>query len=573
MIRRTRQRFGVLVPLLLMIGLLAGCVTPAAQTPAESAAPAAEVAAPAAAESAEAAPDGRALPADAAEDQTIHYVTRGFSRLDPASEGGFGRFVISHLWMPFFIRDNTGAISPWLATGFDVSEDKTVYTIHINPAATWSDGSPVLAQEAKDYWAYGLDPEKCVGCYLGAFAGFSVIDGAQAVIDGTAEEISGVVVKDDKTLEITLTGPDPIFINRLALFDTGFVKMEDVNKGETFASDGSARVNGPFKVRIWDLDEKKFEIEQNPNWWGETKPYITQIIAQESADENVSSIMWQNDEVDIAFFLSNVREPIRATDPDTFYQIPYATNLYFIDWVTIEPMDDINVRKALAHAVDWSTAINAAWEGSRNDRLMTSILTPELQCYQPGNWPDWGFDPAKAKEELAASKYGSAEALPKIRITTGGQSQNYIRTGEIMMEQWKENLGITDVELRPGVMADAWGQEADLVNIRRQSQGAILPDPVSLIASHYASQSSATGSGIVDEELASMLDELKLMSREDPAFCAGVLAAEAKLLGHYILLPMIWDVYEYNVKPHVMNFGTNVDNNWANLLDMYIAEH
>ena len=70
-----------------------------------------------------------------------------------------------------------------------------------------------------------------------------------------------------------------------------------------------------------------------------------------------------------------------------------------------------------------------------------------------------------------------------------------------------------------------------------------------------------------------MLADLKLMSRDDPDFCPGVLAAEAKLLGHYILLPMIWDVYEYNVKSHVKNFGTNVDNNWANLLDMYVVEH
>lgn len=519
-----------------------------------------------------AATSGRPLPEDAAEDQTLRYVTRGFSRLDPASEGGFGRFVISHLWMPLFIRDNAGTISPWLATGFEVSDDKTVYTIHINPAATWSDGSPVLAQEAKDYWAYGLHSEKCKGCYLGAFAGFEVIEGAKAVIDGTAEEISGVVVKDEKTLEINLVGPDPIFINRLALFDTGFAKMEDVNKGEMWAADGSARVNGPFKVRIWDLDEKKFEIEQNPNWWGEKKPYITQIIAQESADENVSSIMWQNDEVDIAFLLSNVREPIRAESPDTFYLIPYAINLHFTLWLNVEPIDDLNVRRALAHAVDWGAAINAAWEGSRNDRLMTGILTPELQCYKEGNWPDWGYDPAKAKEELAASAYG-AGPLPKLRISIGGQSPNYIRTAEIMAEQWKTNLGLTDVEIRPGTLADAWGQEVDLVNIRRQSQGAILPDPVNLLSSHYATMSGESGPGLVDEELAKMLSDLKLMSRDDPNFCPGVQAAEAKLLGQYFLLPMIWDIYEYNVKPHVKNFATNVDNNWANLLDMYVAEH
>jgi ABC-type transport system substrate-binding protein len=196
-----------------------------------------------------------------------------------------------------------------------------------------------------------------------------------------------------------------------------------------------------------------------------------------------------------------------------------------------------------------------------------------LQCYKAGNWPSWGYDPAKAKEELAASKYGSADKLPKIRISVGGQSPNYIRTAEIMMEQWKANLGITDVELRPGSLKDAWGQEVDQVNIRRQSQGAILPDPVNLISSHYASMSGESGNGLVDEELVKMLDDLKLMPRDDPKFCPGVLAAEAKLLDHYFLLPMIWDIYEYNVKAHVKNFATNVDNNWANLLDMYVAKH
>jgi ABC-type transport system substrate-binding protein len=203
---------------------------------------------------------------------------------------------------------------------------------------------------------------------------------------------------------------------------------------------------------------------------------------------------------------------------------------------------------------------------------MTSILTPELQCYKEGNWPDWGYDPEKAKQELAASKYGSAENLPKLRITTNGQSPNYIRTAEIMVEQWKTNLGITDVEIRPGPL-DAWGQEVDLVNVRRQSQGAILPDPVNMLSSHYASITNPEGAALVDDELGQLLDDLKLMARDDPNFCTGVQEAEAKLLSHYYLLPMIWDVYEYNVKPHVKNFATNVDNNWANLLDMYLAEH
>ena len=126
--------------------------------------------------------DGRPLPDDAAEEQVIRYVARGFGRLNPAAEGGFGRFIIAHMFMPFFIRDAEHNLSPWLATGIDASDDLTVYTIHIHPDAVWNDSSPVLAQEAKDYWDYGLHPDKCIGCYLSRFTGFDLIEGAQAVI-------------------------------------------------------------------------------------------------------------------------------------------------------------------------------------------------------------------------------------------------------------------------------------------------------------------------------------------------------------------------------------------------------
>ena len=556
----TQQYLRYVMVLLLAI-ILAACAAPAAPVAEEMPAPASE-------EQMAAEPSGRQMPADAAEDQTIRYVTRGFGRLNPAAEGGFGRFIISHMWMPFFIRDANHNLSPWLATGIDANDDQTVYTIHIHPDAIWNDGSPVLAQEAKVYWEYGLHPERCIGCYLSRFTGFDLIEGAEAVINGEAEEVSGIVAVDDKTLEIRLTTADPLFPQRVALFDTGFVKVEDIT-GEDFSATAETRVNGPFMLQDWDVDEQKFEIVQNPNWWGDKQPLIERIIATPSADENISFIMWQNDEVDIVFFLTNVREQV---EKETFTVIPYATNLFYTFWAGVEPLDDINVRRALVHAVDWRPAISAAWEGTRDDRFMSSLLTPELQCYTENNWPDFGFDPELAREELAASKYGGPENLPKIRISTGGQSPNYIRTAEIMVEQWKNNLGITDVEIRPGWL-DAWGQDAELVNVRRQSLGAILPDPPNFLAGHLANYGDAERAGSVadDPELAEMIEALKGMSRDDPAFCDMVQEAEARMLGHYPIIPMIWDPYGYNVKPRIKNFSTNVDNNWASLLDIYVA--
>ena len=546
--------------LLLAALVLSACAAPAAPAAEEMPAPASE-------EQMAAEPTGRQMPADAAEDQTIRYVTRDLGRLNPASESGFGRPWISHMWMPFFLRDRNHDIHPWLATEWEVNDDNSVYTIHIHPDAVWSDGSPVVAQDAIDYWSWAVSPN-CTTCW--AFLRLGGIEGAQAVTDGEADTISGLVAVDDKTLQITLAAPSPTFIANMAHYNTGFVKMEDVNADE-FAADANTRVNGPFKIEVWDLDTREYVIVQNPNWWGEKKPFIERIEAQWSNDENITYLMWQNGEADVAHWFTNIREPLRAESPELFVLIPYATNFYFALHTTKPPMDDINVRRALLHAVDWDLAISAAYEGSRNERVMKTHLTPELPCFVADNWPDFGYDPERAKQELAASTYGGPEDLPKIRISSGGQSPNYLRTAEIMAEQWKNVLGITDVEIRPG-WGDAWGQDADLINVQRNSWGATIPDPAAMIVGLWKYYEAPHDVGLEDEELAAMMAELEILDPQSPEFCDKVSAAENRLLGHYYFLPMIWDLYEYVVQPHVKNFDANVDNNWSTLLDIYVAE-
>ena len=560
----SRNRLFFVTSLLMIIGMaLSACVTPAA-TDTDGAAMS---------EAGEGEMMSRPLPDDAAEDQVIRYVTRNFSRMNPASEGGFGRPFVSHIWMTLFLRDYQHQVHPWLASGYDVSDDGLTYTIQIHPDAIWSDGTAVTAHDVKEYWEYAVSPE-CIGCRMFNYSAIKLIEGIQPVVDGDSDEITGLVAVDDKTLDIRLVAPKPLLIDTLANYNTAIVKLDDILEGgEMWAADGSARVNGPFKIKVWDPDTLEYEVEQNPMWWGEKKPYIQRIIAQASADENVSFIMWQGDEVDIAHWLTNIREPLRAENPESFTLIPYATNFFYTLNTALPPFDDINVRRALVHAVDWDLAIDAAWEGARTSRVMKTHLTPEIQCYKEGNWPDFGFDPDLARRELAASKYGGPDDLPMIRITTNGQSPNYIRTAEIMMEMWKNNLGITNVEMRPGRI-DAWGQEGEQVQVLRRSSGAVIPDSGEWMGGFYQRLGDPNRQiNIEDEELGALVADMQLLSSSDPGYCDIVQEVEARILGHYYFLPMIWDLYEYNTKPWIKGFDTNVDNNWISLLDMYVAEH
>jgi hypothetical protein len=110
--------------------------------------------------------------------------------------------------------------------------------------------------------------------------------------------------------------------------------------------------------------------------------------------------------------------------------------------------------------------------------------------------------------------------------------------------------------------------------VLRRSSGAVIPDSSEWMNGFYQRLGDPSrGINIEDEELGALVAEMQLLSSDDPGYCDMVQEVESRILGHYYLLPMIWDLYEYNTKPWIKGFDTNVDNNWVSLLDMYVAEH
>src|SRR5688572_24207692 len=97
---------------------------------------------------------------------------------------------------------------PELAESWDISGDGTVYTFHLRENAVFHDGKPVTANDVKFSWERAVSPEVNS---LVAMTYLNDIVGAQAVADGEAEEISGLRVVDDHTLEVTIDGPKPYF--------------------------------------------------------------------------------------------------------------------------------------------------------------------------------------------------------------------------------------------------------------------------------------------------------------------------------------------------------------------------
>jgi oligopeptide transport system substrate-binding protein len=112
--------------------------------------------------------------------------------------------------------------------------------------------------------------------------------------------------------------------------------------------------------------------------------------------------------------------------------------------VTKPPFDDVNVRKAFSWAVDRTALVENVTKGGQIPARW--FARPGLTAApDPAKGDDFGppatADVAKAKEFLAASKYGSADKLPEVTLMTN-QVESHVKIAEAVQQMWKENLGV-----------------------------------------------------------------------------------------------------------------------------------
>lgn len=111
-------------------------------------------------------------------------------------------------------KGTTNQIVGDAAKSWEVSPDGKTYTFHLQKGITFWNGDKLTAD------SYIAELERILNKKIGS-PGESLIDpiieGSTAYHDGTASTIRGVSAPDPYTLKITLTKPEPFFLNILAM--------------------------------------------------------------------------------------------------------------------------------------------------------------------------------------------------------------------------------------------------------------------------------------------------------------------------------------------------------------------
>jgi peptide/nickel transport system substrate-binding protein len=344
---------------------------------------------------------GMSVQTRAADDTLVVARAMDINSLDPArAYCDTCQIYLSAVYQPLLtLAADNKTIVPSLAEKWEVSPDVTTFTFHLNPAAKFSDGSPVTGDDVK--WTLErLKNVKGSASYL-------------------MDSLKAIEVKDPQTVVITTKTPNSELLGILSAPYTGIINSklasangananEDASTSDTadawFLSNSAG--SGPFTLESYKADDN-LRFKRNDNFWG-NKPAAAVVIMKQTADAVTQAQMLGSGTADIAMQIDpDTAKSIQ--DPNIVFRTIPSFNFVYVALSPVAEGSPVpltrDVREAIALAIDYKGAIDFTVGG---DGKLQPVPIPNGF---PGtsNLPEPETNIEKAKELLA--KAGLADGF------------------------------------------------------------------------------------------------------------------------------------------------------------------
>jgi peptide/nickel transport system substrate-binding protein len=321
--------------------------------------------------------------------------------LNPILSSETGSSAVTNFMFPTLIGIDpvTGELTPdgALAESWTVSEDGLIWTFKLREGVTWSDGDPVDAADFK----FTYD----------AIASDLVETPRKSNLEG----IESIEAPDPLTVVVTFAEPRCDGLNNLGLrilpshlyaADFSDIMTSPLNENPTVSA-------GPLTFQSWTRDDN-ITMGRNETYW-QGAPYMEGRIIKVIPDTAAQLAQLQNGEVDTMDL-----EPDQIATAQTFPDI----NIYRFeddgyDYIALnlanpenpqpgqdesgalveqDPhpiLSDLNVRKAIAHSLDYQTIIDNVYLG-QGYQLASNVL-PAISWAHDASLQPYAYDLDQAR--------------------------------------------------------------------------------------------------------------------------------------------------------------------------------
>jgi peptide/nickel transport system substrate-binding protein len=287
---------------------------------------------------------------------------------------------------PYMYNMLDGNLYPLLAAGdYAWNADMTEVTFKVNPAAYWSDGTPVTADDFAYTWATHMKYETTNGAaYMDYIDTIEAPDAETVVIKAKLNDAGQAA----NPLQIAA------YISNIYVVQKAWTQTLEARVGDdaaAFKADPGEDAVGSGPYLPFYADDQKLVLVRDDNYWGQdaslwgklpVPKYLAHTIF---ADNNAGLVALKAGEVDVSQqFNANVQDlwlqdnlPVSTYLPEAPYMIAASLPTAYFN-LTSYGLDNVAVRKAIAMAVDYDTIIaNAMTNQSPTfDQVPRSVMNP-----------------------------------------------------------------------------------------------------------------------------------------------------------------------------------------------------
>jgi peptide/nickel transport system substrate-binding protein len=270
---------------------------------------------------------------------------------------------------------------PALAQSWSASADGKVITFHIRPGVRFSNGEPLTAEDV----VYSLDR-------------LTLPNASDHFLSTLWEKVGSPA---PLTVVVQLKKPTPAFVDDLSYVATSIVPKHLIEREGQKAFTVHPVGTGPFEVSSATPGNTTVTMVRNPHYWRPGLPYLEKLVWNQVTEANARALAVRSGAATVATDVAfSQAASLRSTPGVRLLVEPLSGSAEEIFNDAFHPLNEVNVRRAIAYATPVNSIIKSVYGGlgmPSNDVFGNGVK------YWSSHAPYFPYDIAKAKELLKQS--------------------------------------------------------------------------------------------------------------------------------------------------------------------------